>query len=227
MKAVVLLIRVDDGRFLCVTELRGLIDTREETLIRKLRTGAKAEVAAGPVEAGDKARPDWVFGGHKHDRQDLRRGERGTAAARRDDDVDVPVNKFGHHRWQPFVLPSAAKASPAAGPNLGRQERNFWMRRQSRQNRRQRQRTPAETIKGRTDSGNPGTNGLFEPDGKTPGSAGLGGGGRSRAKPVSKSIAEPKQCFRRAHRRGFWQNCQFEAVGFRFSRVLSVGFRAK
>ena len=51
------------------------------------------------------------------------------------------------------------------------------MRRQGRQNRRQRQRTPAETIKGRTDSGNPGTNGLFEPDGKTPGSAGLGGGG--------------------------------------------------
>src|SRR6516164_8242579 len=50
------------------------------------------------------------------------------------------------------------------------------MRRQSRQNRRQRQRTPAETIKGRTDSGNPGTNGLFEPDRKTPGSAGLGGG---------------------------------------------------
>jgi hypothetical protein len=80
------------------------------------------------------------------------------------------------------------KASPTAGPNVGRQERNFSMRRQSRQTRRQRQQTPAETIKGRTDSGNPGINGLFEPDGKTPGSAGLGGGGCSRVKPVSKNI---------------------------------------
>jgi hypothetical protein len=35
----------------------------------------------------------------------------------------------------------------SGGLNLGRQERNFLMRRQSRQNRRQRQRTPAETIK--------------------------------------------------------------------------------
>ena len=36
-----------------------------------------------------------------------------------------------------------------------------------------------------TDSGNPGTNGLLEPDGKIRGSAGLGGGGCNRAKPVS------------------------------------------
>src|SRR6516162_7424324 len=76
-----------------------------------------------------------------------------------------------------FCLAQCGKSLTFRRPNLGRQERNFWMRRQSRQNRRQRQRTPAETIKGRTDSGNPGTNGLFEPDRKTPGSAGLGGGG--------------------------------------------------
>ena len=38
-----------------------------------------------------------------------------------------------------------------------------------------------------TDSGNPGTNGLLEPDGKIHGSARLGGGGRSQAKPFSKS----------------------------------------
>ena len=73
-------------------------------------------------------------------------------------------------------LAQCGKSLAFRRPNLGRQERNFWMRRQSGQNRRQRQRTPAETIKGRTDSGNPGTNGLFEPDRKTPGSAGLGGG---------------------------------------------------
>ena len=72
-------------------------------------------------------------------------------------------------------LAQCGKSLTFRRPNLGRQERNFWMWRQSRQNRRQRQRTPAETIKGRTDSGNPGTNGLFEPDRKTPGSAGLGG----------------------------------------------------
>src|SRR6516164_7657935 len=66
------------------------------------------------------------------------------------------------------------------------------MRRQSRQNRRQRQRTPAETIKGRTDSGNPGTNGLFEPDRKTPGSAGLGGGG---CKPSETGLQRLSRCY--------------------------------
>src|SRR6516164_9186919 len=44
---------------------------------------------------------------------------------------------------------------------------------------------PQRLKRRRTDSGNPGTNGLLEPDGKIPGSAGLGGGGCSRAKPVS------------------------------------------
>ena len=35
---------------------------------------------------------------------------------------------------------------------------------------------PQRLKRRRTDSGNPGTNGLLEPDGKIPGSAGLGGG---------------------------------------------------
>jgi len=35
---------------------------------------------------------------------------------------------------------------------------------------------PQRVKRRRTDSGNPGTNGLLEPDGKIPGSAGLGGG---------------------------------------------------
>jgi hypothetical protein len=70
-------------------------------------------------------------------------------------------------------LPRDKSRSPPL--SLVRQERDFWMRRQGHQDCCQRQRTPAETIKGRTDSGNPGTNGLFEPDGKTPGSAGAPG----------------------------------------------------
>jgi len=45
-------------------------------------------------------------------------------------------------------LAQCGKSLTFRRPNLGRQERNFWMRRQSGQNRRQRQRTPAETIKG-------------------------------------------------------------------------------
>ena len=44
---------------------------------------------------------------------------------------------------------------------------------------------PHRLKRRRTDSGNPGTNGLLEPDGKIPGSAGLGGGGCSQPKPVS------------------------------------------
>src|SRR6516164_11571085 len=46
---------------------------------------------------------------------------------------------------------------------------------------------PQRLKRRRTDSGNPGTNGLLEPDGKIPGSKGLGGGGCSPAKLVSKA----------------------------------------
>src|SRR6516225_10226072 len=44
---------------------------------------------------------------------------------------------------------------------------------------------PQRLKRRRTDAGNPGTNGLLEPDGKIPGSAGLGGGGCSPATLVS------------------------------------------
>jgi hypothetical protein len=50
------------------------------------------------------------------------------------------------------------------------------MLRQGHRNRRQRQQTPEETKGAETDSGNPGINGLSEPDGKLPDSEGLDGG---------------------------------------------------
>src|SRR6516162_10033794 len=46
---------------------------------------------------------------------------------------------------------------------------------------------PQRLKRRRTDSGNPDTNGLLEPDGKIPSSAELGGGGCSPAKPVSRN----------------------------------------
>ena len=69
----------------------------------------------------------------------------------------------------------------SAGESLVRQERDFWMRRRGPEIAERDNERPQRPKGPRTDSGNPGTNGLLEPDGKIPGSAGLGGG-RTRAR---------------------------------------------
>jgi hypothetical protein len=60
--------------------------------------------------------------------------------------------------------------------SLDSQEREFWIQRQGRKIRDQRQRTPAETKGPETRGANPRTNGLSEPLRKISSSEGLGGG---------------------------------------------------
>jgi hypothetical protein len=52
-------------------------------------------VAAGPIEAGDEAKPDWVVAGNEDDRDRRRRGlggEAGDDAPGRDDDGHLTAN---------------------------------------------------------------------------------------------------------------------------------------
>jgi hypothetical protein len=77
----------------------------------------------------------------------------------------------------PILRPVPSPKTPhACRPNLVRQERNFRMRRQGRENHRQRRQISAETKTAATDRRNPRTNGLSGVDLEICGSEGLGGG---------------------------------------------------
>jgi hypothetical protein len=84
---------------------------------------------------------------------------------------------------------------PPSPKRLVRQERDFWMRRRSHRNRRQRQHTPAETKRSRNRCRKSPQNGLSETGGKIPSLVGPGGGGCSRAKPVSANFSPVIPCY--------------------------------
>ena len=80
---------------------------QSKPLCRHLRTENldACDVAARPVEAGDKAKPDRVFADDEDDgdRRGCRLGrERRSGASGRDDDRDLPANQFGRQSGQPI-----------------------------------------------------------------------------------------------------------------------------